>query len=54
MRQWVCDRCNRVLNLSEVTMEFDYELCESCANELENIIDNFFKSMPVSFPNSEV
>ena len=54
MRKWVCDRCGKELKLADVTMEFDYELCESCAYELENIVDNFFKSEPVSFPNSEV
>ena len=54
MRKWVCDRCNKELKVADVIVEYDCDLCKSCADELERLLDNFFKSKPVSFPNSEV
>ena len=54
MRKWVCDRCGKELSLTEVVSEFDYELCKTCAAELEYTIDKFFENKPVEFPNSEV
>lgn len=54
MRKWVCDRCGKELKLFEVVTEFDYELCQSCADELEYTLDKFFSTKPVEFPNSDV
>ena len=67
MKVTICDRCKCKIdrhNMSwgevegeaiapGVVDELGYDLCARCAHELEELLDTFFQSVPVDFPNSK-
>lgn len=52
---YYCDKCGAELNIHDdyikneigVTDEGEYDLCESCANKLQTVIDDFFAEVVV-------